>query len=163
MASDRRTVNSSEAPEAIGPYSQAVIAGGLLYCSGQLPLDPKTSQIVGDNAAEQVQHCLDNLEAICKAAGCSLQRDAVKLTLYLVDLGEFAEVNAVYGEYFTSEPPARVTVEVSALPKGALIEVDAIVATDSSGDSLKVAELSEEESFVHEAQVQIERLVAGLR
>ncbi len=103
-------------------------AGGLLFCSGQIPLDPATGEIGGDTPAVQARRCLENLEAVCEAASTTLAR-AVRLTVYMTDLGEFAAVNEVYASFFAgTEPPARVTVGVSALPKGALVEIDAIVA-----------------------------------
>jgi 2-iminobutanoate/2-iminopropanoate deaminase len=115
-------------PPAIGPYSHAVRAGELLFCSGQIPLHPATGELIGATAAEQARQCLENLRAVCKAAGTSLAQ-AVRLTVYVTDLGEFAAVNEVYGSFFAGEhPPARVTVEVAGLPKGAQVEIDAIVA-----------------------------------
>lgn len=103
-------------------------AGGLLFCSGQIPLDPSTGEIVGASYAEQTRRCLENLQAVCEAADASLAQ-AVRLTIYTTNMGNFAEINEVYGSFFAGEdPPARVTVEVSALPKGALVEIDAIVA-----------------------------------
>jgi 2-iminobutanoate/2-iminopropanoate deaminase len=131
MASDREIIDAPGAPPAIGPYSHAVRAGGLLLCSGQIPLDPATGEIVGASAAEQARRCLENLEAVCEAAGTSLDR-ALRLTIYMVDLDEFAAVNEVYGSFFSASPPARVTVGVAALPKGSYVEIDAIVA---AGDS----------------------------
>jgi 2-iminobutanoate/2-iminopropanoate deaminase len=131
MAPDREIVEAPGAPPAIGPYSHAVRAGGLLLCSGQIPLDPATGEIVGANAAEQARRCLENLQAVCEAAGTSLDR-ALRLTIYMVDLGEFAAVNEVYGSFFSASPPARVTVGVAALPKGSYVEIDAIVAADDS-------------------------------
>jgi 2-iminobutanoate/2-iminopropanoate deaminase len=128
VARDRQAVSAPGAPPAIGPYSHAVRAGGLLFCSGQIPLDPATGELVGTSAPEQARRCLENLRAVGEAAGASLAR-AVRLTVYMTDLGEFAEVNEVYASFFPGEqPPARVTVGVSALPKGALVEIDAIVA-----------------------------------
>lgn len=128
MVGSRDTVSAAGAPPAIGPYSHAVSAGGLLFCSGQIPLDPTTGELVGTTPAEQARRCLENLQAVCHAAGASLAQ-AVRLTVYMTDLGEFAAVNEVYAAYFAGgDPPARVTVEVSALPKGALVEIDAIVA-----------------------------------
>jgi len=125
---ERETVTAPGAPPAIGPYSHAVRAGGLLFCSGQIPLDPVTGELVGRSAAEQAHRCLENLRAVCEAAGATLER-AVRLTVYMTDLSAFAAVNDVYGSFFAGEhPPARVTVEVTALPKGALVEIDAIVA-----------------------------------
>lgn len=128
MTAPRKTVSASGAPPAIGPYSHAVCVGGLLFCSGQIPLDPVTGELVGTTAAEQARRCLENLRAVCEAAGASLAQ-AARLTVYMTDLAELAAVNAVYAAFLAGEdPPARVTVEVSALPKGALVEIDAIVA-----------------------------------
>jgi 2-iminobutanoate/2-iminopropanoate deaminase len=127
MGSDRETVDAPGAPPAIGPYSHAVRAGDLLVCSGQIPLDPVSGEIVGENAAEQARRCLENLTAVCEAAGADLSR-AVRLTVYMTDLGAFAEVNEVYGSFFPQDPPARVAVGVAALPRGAQVEIDAIVA-----------------------------------
>jgi 2-iminobutanoate/2-iminopropanoate deaminase len=125
--SDREAVHAPGAPQAIGPYSHAVRAGGLLFCSGQIPLDPDSGELVGQTAAEQARRCLENLGAVCEAAGCSLAR-AVRVTVYMTDLAEFAAVNEVYGEFFASDPPARVAVGVVALPRGAYVEIDAVVA-----------------------------------
>jgi 2-iminobutanoate/2-iminopropanoate deaminase len=123
----RETVTALGAPAAIGPYTHAVKAGGLLFCSGQIPLDPETGELVGETPADQARRCLQNLEAVASAAGTSLA-SAVKLTVYMTDLSAFAEVNDVYGTFFPSDPPARVAVGVSALPKGAQVEIDAVVA-----------------------------------
>jgi 2-iminobutanoate/2-iminopropanoate deaminase len=125
--SRRTTVTTSGAPAAIGPYSQGVRAGDLLFCSGQIPLDPATGELVGDTVGEQARRCLENLRSVCHAAGTVLER-AVRLTVYMTDLKDFALVNEVYGSFFPAEPPARVTVGVVQLPKGALVEIDAIVA-----------------------------------
>jgi 2-iminobutanoate/2-iminopropanoate deaminase len=128
MASAREAIVAAGAPAAIGPYSHAIRCEGLLFCSGQIPLDPESGELLGATAAEQARRCLQNLEAVCRAAGASLQ-DAVRLTVYMTDLGAFAEVNEVYGSFFASgEPPARVAIGVAALPKGAQVEIDAIVA-----------------------------------
>ncbi|TMK98167.1 MAG: RidA family protein [Actinobacteria bacterium] len=127
MSADRVIVHSPDAPAAIGPYSQAVRAGELLYCSGQIPLDPQTGEIVGASAAEQARRCLENLQAVCAAAGSSLQR-ALRVTVYLTDLGQWAAVNEVYESFFSAEPPARVAIGVAALPRGAYVEIDAVVA-----------------------------------
>jgi len=116
---------SPSAPAAIGPYSQAVEAGGFVFLSGQVPIDPKTGELVGGDIATQTNRVLDNLAAVLDAAGCSFG-DVVKTTIYLVDLGDFAAVNATYAKRFTSAPPARATVQVAALPKGARVEIDAI-------------------------------------
>jgi len=126
MVPDRQTLTAPGAPAAIGPYSHAVIAGGLLWCSGQIPLDPASGELVGGDAAAQARRCLENLAAVCEAAGTSLAR-AVRMTIYMTDLGAFGEVNAVYGAFFPQDPPARVTVGVAALPRGASVEIDAIV------------------------------------
>jgi 2-iminobutanoate/2-iminopropanoate deaminase len=125
--SARETVTATGAPAAIGPYSHAVRAGDLLFCSGQIPLDPASGELTGETAAEQARRCLENLRAVCAAAATSLDR-AVRLTIYMTDLGQFAAVNEVYGTFFAADPPARVTVGVAQLPKGALVEIDAIVA-----------------------------------
>jgi 2-iminobutanoate/2-iminopropanoate deaminase len=127
MTHQREIVTALNAPAAIGPYSHAVRSGSLLFCSGQIPLDPQSGELVGDGPAEQARRCLENLEAVCGAAGAQLS-DAVRLTVYMTDLGAFAEVNEVYATFFESEPPARVAVGVAALPKGAQVEIDAVVA-----------------------------------
>jgi 2-iminobutanoate/2-iminopropanoate deaminase len=125
--SSRESLTATGAPEAVGPYVHAVKAGGLLFCSGQIPLDPASGELVGETPAEQAAQCLRNLEAVCAAAGSSLA-SAVKLTVYMLDMGAFASVNEVYASFFPSDPPARVAVGVSALPKGAQVEIDAVVA-----------------------------------
>jgi 2-iminobutanoate/2-iminopropanoate deaminase len=127
MSNDRKTIDAAAAPAAVGPYSHAVQANGLLFCSGQIPLDPATGEIVGETPAEQARRCLENLQLVCEAAGTKLE-DAVRCTVYMTDLSAFAEVNEVYAEFFPSEPPARAAVGVSALPKGAQVEIDAIVS-----------------------------------
>jgi 2-iminobutanoate/2-iminopropanoate deaminase len=129
LAGKREPVSASGAPAAIGPYVHAVRAGGLLFCSGQIPLDPRTGDMVGSNAADQAGRCLENLAAVCQAAGATLG-DAVKITIYLTDMSEFAAINEVYGSFFESSPPARVAIGVSALPRGAQVEMDAVVALD---------------------------------
>jgi len=125
--SERETVSAPGAPPAVGPYSHAVRAGGLLFCSGQIPLHPATGELVGETPAEQARQCLENLRAVCEGAGTSLDR-AVRLTVYMADLAAFAEVNDVYASFFAENPPARVTVGVTQLPKDAQVEIDAIVA-----------------------------------
>jgi 2-iminobutanoate/2-iminopropanoate deaminase len=127
MATQRETVNASEAPPAIGPYAHAVRVGGLLFCSGQIPLDPKTGELSGATVADQTGRCLENLAAVCNAAGATLG-DAVKLTVYTTDMSSFAQINEVYESFFESDPPARVAVGVAALPRGAKVEIDAVVA-----------------------------------
>ena len=127
MSSVRQVVMAPSAPAAIGPYSHAVRCGELLFCSGQIPLDPASGQLTGVTPAEQAERCLRNLQAVCEAAGTSLQR-AVRVTVYMTDLGAFDEVNERYGDFFQSEPPARVAIGVAALPRGAQVEIDAIIA-----------------------------------
>lgn len=125
----RNPIHTDQAPAAIGPYSQAVRAGGTVYLSGQIPLDPATGELVAGDIAAQARRAFDNLRAVCEAAGGSLAQ-VQRLGLYLVDLGEFAQVNAVMSEYFQAPYPARSTIGVSALPKGARFEVDAVLALD---------------------------------
>ena len=127
MPTDRQPVNAPDAPAAVGPYSHAVKTGDLLFCSGQIPLDPETNEIVGENPGQQAHRCLQNLQAVCEAAGTSLDR-AVRCTVYLTSMGSFNEVNGIYEQFFSDEPPARVAFAVAGLPKGALVEIDAVVA-----------------------------------
>lgn len=127
MSSHREAVTASDAPAAIGPYVHAVIAGGLLFCSGQIPLDPRTGDLIGATPADQAGRCLENLAAVCAAAGATLG-DAVKVTIYVTDMNAFAAVNEVYASFFEANPPARVAVGVAALPRGAQVEMDAVVA-----------------------------------
>jgi 2-iminobutanoate/2-iminopropanoate deaminase len=121
----RRTVATDGAPKAIGPYSQGIDAGSMVFLSGQIPLDPATGQFVPGGIAEQTEQVLKNLEAVLKASGLSMNH-IVRTTVFLVDLGEFAAMNEVYARHFPKDPPARSTVQVVALPKGARIEIDAI-------------------------------------
>src|SRR4051794_19229191 len=125
--SDRTPVSAPDAPEAIGPYSQAIRHGDLLFCSGQIPLDPSSGELVKQDAPGQARQCLENLDAVCRAAGTSLKR-AVRLTVYLTDMTDFERVNEAYGDYFEGAPPARVAVAVAALPRGADVEIEATVA-----------------------------------
>lgn len=127
MSHHREVVTALGAPAAVGPYSHAVRAGGLLFCSGQIPLDPETGELVGATAGEQARQCLHNLEAVVAAAGAQLA-DAARVTVYLTDMGAFAEVNEVYETFFPADPPARVAFGVAALPKGAQVEIDAVIA-----------------------------------
>jgi 2-iminobutanoate/2-iminopropanoate deaminase len=125
---DRRSVSTDSAPAAIGPYSQAMRTGDLLFCSGQIPLEPSTGELVKEDIEGQARRCLENLAAVAVAAGASLA-DAVRCTVYLTDIGDFARVNEVYAEFFgDDDPPARVAIGVAALPKGADVEIDAILA-----------------------------------
>ena len=121
----KQVIATSRAPAAIGPYSQAVRVGEWVFVSGQIPLHPGTGDVVIGGIEEQTRQTLDNLRAVLKAAGASL-REVVKTTIYLVDLADFTSVNQVYASYFEVDPPARATVQVAALPKGVLVEVDAI-------------------------------------
>ena len=123
----RDAISTAGAPAAIGPYSQAIRDGDVRYCSGASPLDPATGELIDGDAAAQATRCLKSLDAIASAAGGRLI-DAVRCTVYLTDLGEFAAVNAAYAEHFLEPAPARVTVQVAALPKGAQVEIDAIIA-----------------------------------
>jgi 2-iminobutanoate/2-iminopropanoate deaminase len=120
-------VTASGAPAAIGPYVHAIRSGGLLFCSGQIPLDPRTGDMVGTTPADQAGRCLENLAAVCAAAGTSLG-NAVRVTIYTTDMSAFASINEVYGSFFESSPPARVAIGVAALPRGAQVEMDAVVA-----------------------------------
>ena len=121
----KQIVSTDDAPQAIGPYSQAVKAGGLVYASGQIPLDPRTGQFVEGGIREQTEQVFRNLSAVLKAAGTGLDR-VVKATVFLADMGDFAEMNEVYGRYFTQEPPARSTVQAARLPRDARVEIDVI-------------------------------------
>ena len=127
MSDDREPVETADAPAAIGPYSQAIRHGGLLFCSGQVPLDPGDGELVGGSLADETTQCLRNLEAVCRAGGTELGR-ALRLTIYTTELSAFAEINDAYGAFFGEAPPARAAVGVAALPKGARVEIDAIVA-----------------------------------
>ena len=127
MSHHRETVTALGAPAAVGPYSHAVRSNGLLFCSGQIPLDPASGELVGDTPAEQVRRCLENLQVVAAAGGTTLE-DAVRVTVYLTDMAAFQEVNEAYADYFGAEPPARVAFGVAALPKGAQVEVDAVIA-----------------------------------
>jgi len=122
----RQSIHTDAAPAAIGPYSQAVRSGQTVYLSGQIPLDPATGALVEGDIAAQARRAFDNLKAVCEAAGGSLE-GVVRLGLYVTDLGDFATVNAVMAEYFSAPYPARSTIQVSALPKNAVVEVDAVL------------------------------------
>lgn len=121
----KEIVSTGAAPKAVGPYSQAVSCGGLLFCSGQIPLDPATGKLVEGGVREQTERALKNLEAVLRA-GNSGMAAVVKTTVYLLDMGEFQAMNEVYKSFFPEDPPARVTVQVSGLPAGARVEIDAV-------------------------------------
>ena len=125
--SERTLIDAPGAPAAIGPYSHAVRQGDVVYCSGQIPLDPETGELVSDSPAAEATRCLQNLAAVCEAAGTDLSR-TIRATIYTTDLGAFAEINDACGEFFAASPPARAAVGVAQLPKGARVEIDAIVA-----------------------------------
>ena len=127
MSHHRDPVTAPGAPDAVGPYSHAVRSGGVLYCSGQVPLDPETGKLVEGSIGDQTRRCLVNLQLVCAAAGAELS-DAVRLGVYVTDMGTFPEVNEAYASFFGAAPPARSTIGVAALPLGARVEVDAIVA-----------------------------------
>jgi 2-iminobutanoate/2-iminopropanoate deaminase len=118
-------VSTEKAPRAIGPYSQAVISGELIFTSGQIPLDPGTQQMVAGDIRAQTERVMDNLAAVLDAAGAGFE-NVVKSTIFVVDLGDFATVNEIYGKRFPRSPPARSTVQVAALPKGARVEIEMI-------------------------------------
>ena len=121
----REVIATADAPKAIGPYSQAIRVDGLLFTAGQVAIDPATQQLIEGDISAQTERVMKNLTAILKAAGCSL-RDVVRCTVFLKNMNDFAAMNAVYGKYFDATPPARSTVEVSRLPKDALVEIDVI-------------------------------------
>ena len=120
-------VHSNMAPAAIGPYSQAIKAGPLVFLSGQIPLDPQSMEIISDDVVEQTHQVFKNLIAVAEAAGGSLS-NAAKLTIYVTDLGDFAVINQIMAEYFSKPYPARATIQVSALPKGSRVEIEAVLA-----------------------------------
>jgi|SRR5579883_1266818 2-iminobutanoate/2-iminopropanoate deaminase len=122
-------VTTADAPGAIGPYSQAVRAGSMVFLSGQIPLDPATGKMVEGDVAAQTERVMNNLGAVLAASGCTW-KDVVRTTIYLVDLGAFATVNGVYAKYLAAPFPARATVQVAALPRGALVEIDAIAVKE---------------------------------
>jgi 2-iminobutanoate/2-iminopropanoate deaminase len=135
----KKIISTSDAPAAIGPYSQAIRSGNFIFCSGQIPLDPNSGEMVGDDIGPQTRQVLDNISGLLKSEGLSLD-DVLKTTIFLTDLGNFQIVNEIYGSYFNNQPPARSTVQVSALPKGAKIEIEIIAranggatASDTSG------------------------------
>ena len=126
----REIIATDKAPATIGPYSQAVKVGNFIFVSGQIPIDPKTGKIVGNDIMAQTKRVLENIKAVLEAAGANLT-NVVKTTVYLVDMGDFNAMNEIYATYFSEKPPARSTVEVSKLPKGSKIEVDVIAYVES--------------------------------
>ena len=132
----KKIVSTTEAPAAVGPYSQAVRIGPLLFTAGQIPLDPQSGQIVSEDVAVQTKRVLDNLTAVLKAEGMDFS-NIVKTTVFMTNLGDFQTMNEVYASYFKDAPPARSTVQVTALPKGAQVEIELIaVATKTDGQSI---------------------------
>ena len=121
----KQVVHTDDAPAAIGPYSQAVKSDGLVFCSGQVPFEPKTMELVSGTVAEETRRCVENLRAVLEEAGSSLSQ-VVKTTIYVTNMDDFAEVNEAYASFFDAEPPARATVGVAALPKGARVEVECV-------------------------------------
>jgi 2-iminobutanoate/2-iminopropanoate deaminase len=132
LAAMKKIISTSEAPAVIGPYSQAVRSGDLLFCSGQIPLDPESGQIVSGDIATQTRRVLDNIGAVLRAEGLAFE-NIVKTTIFVTDLADFQTVNEIYGSYFKQQPPARSTVQVAALPKGANVEIEVIAMTDHGG------------------------------
>lgn len=121
----RDVIHSEKAPKAIGPYSQAIRSGNTVYLSGQIPLDPATGELVPGDVSAQTQQVMSNLEAVLAAAGCTFA-NVVRCGIFLTDLADFGKVNEIYGRYFPANPPARATVQVAALPRGAKVEIDCI-------------------------------------
>ncbi len=130
----KKIISTNEAPAAIGPYSQAVRSGSFLFCSGQIPLDPKSGEIVPGDITAQTQRVLDNIAAVLRAEGLSFD-NVVKTTIFLTNLGDFQRVNEIYGSYFKQDPPARSTVQVSALPKGANVEIEVIAVAEETAQT----------------------------
>jgi 2-iminobutanoate/2-iminopropanoate deaminase len=126
----KKIISTPDAPAALGPYSQAVRIGSTIYCAGQIPLDPKTGEIVSGGIDVQTRRVMDNITAVLTAEGLSF-RQIVKTTIFLIDLRDFQKVNEIYGSYFDQQPPARSTVQVAALPKGARVEIEAIAVADA--------------------------------
>jgi len=125
----RTAVSTDRAPAAVGPYSQGMVAGNLVFVSGQIPFDPRTGRMVEGDIQAQARRSLENVKAVLEAAGCTMS-DVVRTTVYLADMNDFGKVNEVYAGYFEADPPARACVEVSRLPKGVDVEIDAIAVKD---------------------------------
>ena len=132
----KRIVSTTEAPAAVGPYSQAVRIGPMLYTAGQIPLDPKSGQLVSEDVAAQTRQVLENLAAVLKAEGMDFS-NIVKTTVFMTNLGDFQTMNEIYASYFKDLPPARSTVQVSALPKGAQVEIEVIAFATKQGEGGK--------------------------
>jgi len=130
----KKIISTSEAPAAIGPYSQAVRSGRFLFCSGQIPLDPKSGQIVPGDIAAQTRRVLDNIAAVLNAERLTFD-NVIKTTIFLTNLGDFQVVNEIYGSYFKQNPAARSTVQVSALPKGANVEIEVVAVAEEAGQT----------------------------
>jgi 2-iminobutanoate/2-iminopropanoate deaminase len=126
----KTVISTTEAPAAIGPYSQGIAAGSFVFCSGQIPLDPATGKLISDDISLQTERVLENIAAVLGAQGIGLE-DVVKTTVFMTDLAKFDEMNTVYGNYFPGNPPARSTIQVAALPKGANVEIEAIAVKPS--------------------------------
>ena len=126
----KKIISTKEAPAAIGPYSQAVRVGSIVFCAGQIPLDPQSGQIVSPEIGDQTRRVMENIQAVLKAESLTMA-NVVKTTIFLTDFADFQTVNEIYGGYFKDSPPARSTVQVSALPKGSRVEIEVIAAADS--------------------------------
>ena len=129
----KKIISTSEAPAAVGPYSQAIRFGNLVFCSGQIPLNPETGEIVPGDVNAQTRRVMENIAAVLRAERLSFG-NIIKTTIFLTDMNDFQTVNELYGSYFKSDPPARSTVQVAALPKGANVEIEVIAAAPPSGD-----------------------------
>ena len=127
----KKIISTSEAPAAVGPYSQAIRIGNFVFCSGQIPLDPKTGEIVPGDVNAQTKRVMENIAAVLRAEGLNFG-NIIKTTIFLTNLADFQTVNELYGSYFKSDPPARSTVQVSALPKGAKVEIEVIACANGS-------------------------------
>ena len=134
----KKIISTKEAPAAVGPYSQAVRVGSTVYCAGQIPLDPKSGQIVPGDIAAQTRRVLENIAAVLRAESLGFE-NIVKTTIFLTNLSDFQMVNEIYGSYFKKEPPARSTVQVPALPKGANVEIEVIAVANGNGLSGEIA------------------------
>src|SRR2546421_7323139 len=130
----KKIISTSDAPAAVGPYSQAVRVGSTIYCAGQIPLDPKSGQIVSGGVDAQTRRVMDNIAAVLRAEGLTFDH-IVKTTIFLTDLGDFQTVNEIYGSCFQDQPPARSTVQVAALPKGARVEIEVLAVADGGGET----------------------------